>query len=214
MKYISIILILFFTGCTSKKAIVQKPLIVFLHGYGDNETQFAEFSKTFKGDYDTMLIRGFFDLKDDNYSFGELNYNEIDNTWFDKKDGLYSVYKLKDILKSETYKKIIIFGYSQGASLGYAMLLNYPEKFKTLVAINGYIDKNLLIERYKLDYDSLNILRLNGADDFLINSRMIEFSNNYLDSLKIQNTFIEHKDGHSFTDEHLKTAKEWILKTN
>lgn len=211
MKYISIILILFFTGCTSKKAIVQKPLIVFLHGYGDNETQFAGFSEAFKDDYDTMLIRGFFDLKNDNYSFGELNYNEVDNTWFTKKDGLYSVYKLKEILKSQN-KKIILVGYSQGASLGYAMVLNYPKRFKNLVAINGYIDKNLLIERYKLDYDSLNILRFNGADDFLINSKMVEFSNKYLDSLNIKNIFIEHKNGHSYTDEQLKTVKNWILK--
>lgn len=210
MKYLCLILIILFTGCANQKGIVEKPLIVFLHGYGENETHFLKFSKEFKNDYDVRLVRGFFDLKNDHYSFGKLNYNEDDNTWFDKKDGLYSVYKLKEELKGEK-GEIIFVGVSQGASLGYAMVLNYPEKFKRLVAINGYIDKNLLIERYKLNYDSINILRFNGSDDFLINPKMVGFSTNYLDSLKIENTFIEHTEGHSYTDEHLGIIKDWIL---
>lgn len=203
---------MFFIGCANKKNIETKPLIVFLHGYGDNENHFKAFSEQFEDDFETKLVRGFFDMKNNHYSFGKLNYNENKNTWFDKKDGLYSVFKLKEILKAES-KDIIIVGVSQGATLGYAMVLNYPERFKRLVAINGYIDQNLLIDRYQLRYDSLDILRFNGSNDYLINQKMTDFSTNYLDSLNIENTFIEHTNEHSYTDDDLNIIKEWIFKT-
>lgn len=213
MKYFYLIICFSFLGCGNQKCVKEKPLIVFLHGYGDNEDHFLKYSNEFKNDFDTQLMRGYFDLKNQTFSWGSIHYNEEKNTWFDKKDALYSIVKLRDALKVED-REIILVGMSQGATISYALGINYPDKFKTVVAINGYVDENLLLNRYHLTYDDSNFLRLNGSNDYIINQKMVETSSSILDSLKIENKLITHSEDHSYSEEQLNDIKNWIYKLN
>jgi predicted esterase len=209
MKYLLIISIFLFFGCANQKTVNEKPLLVFLHGYGGNKESLKELSDCFKDNYDIKLMEGFFDLKSNTYSWGDVLYDEKTNSWFERKSGLYSLYKLRDILGKEK-REIILIGESQGATMGLALLLNYPEQFKKAVSINGFIDEKLFIDRYKKNFDSLNVLRLNGTNDFIINEEMVNYSTRVLDSLHIEDSLILHNEQHSFTPVETETIKDWI----
>ena len=209
MKYLLIISLFLFFGCTNQKSINEKPLLVFLHGYGGNKESLKELSESFTDNYDIKLMEGFFDLKNNTYSWGDVLYDEKTNSWYDKKSGLYSMFKLRDILGKEK-RDIILIGESQGATMSLALLLNYPEQFKNVVSINGFVDEKLFIKRYKKNFDSLNVLRLNGTNDFIINEGMVNYSTKVLDSLHIKDSLILHNEQHSFTPVETHEIEDWI----
>lgn len=213
MRY-TILFLFILIGCKNEKEPTKKtmkPLLVFIHGYGGNENSFLELSNDLKNKYEIELLQGFYQLGANRYSWGNVTYNEITNTWFDKKEGLYSIFKLRDKFKDQR-REIILLGESQGASIGYALMLNYPNKFKKLIAINSYIDVNLLIKSRNLNYNESKILRFNSNNDIIINKKMVEFSSNLLDSLSINNNIIMHNKGHEYGKEELTIIKNWLSK--
>jgi len=200
-------------GCGQKQIEKEKPLLVFLHGYGDSKEHFNDLKKEFEGDFDILTLNGFFNLSDGNYSWGKVGYKEETNTWFDEKDGRYSTYKLRDYFKEER-REIILIGVSQGATIGYSLAINYPKTFKSLVAINGYAQKGLMINVYHPKYSGSRILRINGKNDFLINQNMVKTTTKILDSLDIENKIIEHQEHHSYSEKEIAIVKDWIYNLN
>lgn len=202
------VLCLLLSCSSSKQKTLDRHLLVFLHGYSGNQNNMLSLKDKLSKSYDTISILGFYKLSKNRYSWGSIVYNENDNTWFDKKSTLHSVFKLREILKKEN-REIIIVGESQGGSVGYALTLNYPDKFKTLVAVNSYIDHNLLLNKDH-NYNKTQIYRLNSDQDLLINSRMVNKSSSLLDSLGIEHTIFKHNKGHELGLEEEQEIINWI----
>ena len=59
----------------------------------------------------------------------------------------------------------------------------------------------------------MNVLRLNGTNDFIINQGMVNYSTKVLDSLNIKDSLILHNEQHSFTPVETEKIKEWISTT-
>ena len=215
MKYFILIPFLIIFGCGEKTAQEEKPLIVFLHGYGDSKEHFDSLKKEFEPEFDVLALNGFFNVSCNTYSWGKVLYNENSNTWFNQKDGRYSTFKLRSLFMEES-RKIILVGVSQGATIAYSLALNYPKTFKHLVAINGYAEEGLMVNLYHPKYDNSNFLRINGENDFIINQQMVDNTTRILDSLDIKNQLITHQQNHSYGAEETKALKEWIynLKTD
>ena len=209
MKYLYIISFFFLCSCGSKEKQDRKFTIVTLHGYNGSSKDFEEFSKSIDDSIEIKNLEGFFPIDEKRSSWADIKKIRINNSWFNEKDTYYSTVKIREILKGID-NEIILVGESQGATIGYSLIIRYPDFFKYLVSINGFVDSGSNFPRTVDDYSNVKILSLNATNDFIVTEEMLKYSTEYLNSLKIENTLVRHNEGHTYTTEEIKIFVDWI----
>src|SRR5690554_2645442 len=127
------------------------PLLVMLHGYGSDENDLFSFAQELP---EQLLIVS---------AKAPIAMQPFGNAWyeiyFDAGAGKFNndqqavaarelIAKFIDELV-ETYQvdaaNVTLLGFSQGSILSYAVALSYPEKVKNIIALSGYISKDMLV---------------------------------------------------------------------
>ena len=93
------------------------------------------------------------------------------------------------------------------------MALTYPEKVKNIIALSGYINKDILPEDlHKKDFSNLDFYCSHGSSDQVIPVSWARLTPPFLDSLNIKNQYSEFPVGHGVAPQNFYELKDWLIK--
>lgn len=202
------------------KAQVDNPvLLLLLHGYGSNEQDLFEFAPDLPDDLLIISARAPIKLDYGGYAWYTINFSADQNRFSDITEGITARELLADFIDNlqQTYHfdtdKSMIMGFSQGAILSYALALTYPKKIKNILAISGYINKDLVLLSDNLSsLKKLNFFCSHGTLDPVIPVDWARNSATYLQANHLNFQCKEYNAGHTVSYQNFLDIKHWIEK--
>lgn len=200
-----------------KNKLKKNPLLLLLHGYGSNEEDLFSFATELPDDYYIVSVRAPFDLMYGSYAWYAINFDADENKFSDLTQARNSrdliVNFLSEFVKEYPIdtENITLLGFSQGAILGYALALSYPEKFQKLVALSGYLNTEIAIDDYEnKEIEKLKIFASHGTDDQVIPVEWARKTKPLLEGYSISCTYKEYPIGHGVSPQNFYDFKSWL----
>ncbi|MBA3664632.1 MAG: dienelactone hydrolase family protein [Bacteroidetes bacterium] len=198
----------------------KTPVIIMLHGYGSNEEDLFDISKSFDERFLTVSLRAPFAAEGQGYSWYKLDFLPQKQFKYDYKQVKESRAKILAFISSfcKAYKadstQVFLLGYSQGTIMAYEVALAKPEKIKGVVALSGLI----LDETKKIKFDAFKLANVkffigHGNMDNVIDFKKGEEAAKYLQSKKNNVIFKSYDMPHAMVGKELNDIKSW-LKSN
>lgn len=122
----------------------DKPLVIFLHGYGGNETNLISFTSLLPANYNYLSVRAPLKAYQEGYQW----FNQRpDSAYYDGKteDLKSSAQVLEQFIEQATRKyqtkpsKVFLVGFSQGAMMSYEVALRHPQLVGGFAALSGHM---------------------------------------------------------------------------
>ncbi|MFK5957755.1 MAG: alpha/beta fold hydrolase [Lutibacter sp.] len=211
----------------SLKYIVREPniqtkntsLLILLHGYGSNEEDLFSFATELPDDLLIISTRAPQNLSFGSYSWYTINFTANEGKFSDIPEAITArdtIATFIDEIQQRYHispNKTFLLGFSQGTILSYAVALNYPNKVQKIIALSGYINPELLpSEVEKIDYSKLDFFISHGSVDQVIPADWAQKAPQFLNTLKIKNSYKEYPVGHGVAPQNFFDFKKWIEK--
>ncbi|WP_298247237.1 alpha/beta fold hydrolase [uncultured Christiangramia sp.] len=200
-----------------KVSVENAPALILLHGYGSDENDLFSFAEEMPEELFIISAKAPYPMQ----PFG--------NAWyaihFDNENGKFSddiqAIKSRDTIATfidqviENYpvdaSKINLLGFSQGSILSYAVALTYPEKIDNVIALSGYINKEIFGQDYlKNDLSQLSFYCSHGSEDQVIPVDWARRTKPFLENLGVDFTYSEFPVGHGVAPQNFFELKEWL----
>lgn len=198
----------------------KAPVIIMLHGYGSNEADLFELSKTIGDKFYVFSLRAPFKGKDVGYAWYDLNFLPNKQLSYNYEQLGESKAKILSFISNacKTYKadsnRVILMGFSQGAITAYEIALTNPKKIKGVIALSGR-----MLEETKqglTDQKEAQKLKLfigHGYSDNIIDIKEAEKANEFLTSKGFKEiSFKRYEMPHSISGGELNDIKTWLKK--
>jgi phospholipase/carboxylesterase len=186
-----------------KKEIKNPQVLFLLHGYGSNEMDLFSFAEYLPDELFIISIRAPKKLDFGGYAWYDIFLDSQNNKISDDQTALERVNELAVFMDqlAEKYlfsnKKMSLLGFSQGAILSYSLALHYPQKFKNVIALSGYINENIMpVQESINDYKNLDFFVSHGIYDDIIPIELARKIPPYLEARKIKYIYKEYPMGH------------------
>lgn len=196
------------------------PALVLLHGYGSNEEDLFSFASELPEEYYVISVRAPYLLGGYGYAWYALHFDGEMNKFSDDDQAIESrdkVVKHLDHLVSTLPidpTEITLIGFSQGCILSYAIALSYPEKVRRIVAMSGYLNKDIVKPGFESnDFSGLKIFASHGSSDQVVPVEWARMAKPILDSLEIDNVYKEYPVGHGVAPQNFWDVLNWLKTT-
>ena len=204
-----------------KKSVLTRgpyPALILIHGYGSNMDDLFSFSNYLPKQYTIISLQAPLESPFGGCAWYSINFDSNLKKWSDDKEALTSIRKIKDQLDyfTSTYElnplDISLMGFSQGAILSWALLLDYSSLFRRAICMSGYINQEIL-QKPLLEYRDVLAYCSHGLNDLTIPH---EWAQTSIESLKKNNPkvfFNTYPNGHNVSQENFESILSWIIKT-
>ena len=201
-----------------KKSAIENqknPSIILLHGYGSDENDLFSFAEYLPKKYTIISLRAPFETPMGGYCWFSINFNNSNEKWSDHKQAYQSILNLESQIDFFIQKynlepdQIDLLGFSQGAVLSWALLLDFSIKINRAVCLSGYIDKSLLKEDI-YSYRDIIAYSSHGTNDPVI---PFDWAKTSIESLKENNpnvVFNSFQDAHNVSQENFQSILNWL----
>lgn len=191
------------------------PSIFMLHGYGSNADDLFSFAPYLPQDHAILSLEAPIPLPQMGFAWYPIHFDAPQNQWTDIPQAkaaldmiLENIQELKEEHKLDP-NNITLLGFSQGAILSWALALNNPNQFRRIVALSGYVNKELI----NSNAVSFSAYASHGKADPVI---PFEWAKESIEPLarqykKIQ--FHSFEAGHTVTQENFVAILEWLKRT-
>jgi phospholipase/carboxylesterase len=201
-----------------KSSLTQNaPLLIMMHGYGSDENDLFSFSSELPEELFIISVRAPYPMQPYGNAWYAINFDENQGKWSDNEQAKQSrdlIAKFIDEAIAEypvNKNNVTLLGFSQGTILSYAVALTYPEKVKNVIALSGYINKDILPEGInKKDYSELDFYCSHGSVDQVIPVAWARQTAPFLNSLHIKHTYSEFPVGHGVAPQNFYELKNWL----
>lgn len=202
-----------------RPSILEKnvPLLVMLHGYGSDENDLFSFASELPEELLIISVRAPYPMQPFGNAWYAINFDAEKGKWSDNEQALSSVERISKFLDEviDTYdidvSKTTLLGFSQGSILSYAVALSYPKKVKNIIALSGYLNKDILPDNIDTKYIShLDFYCSHGNADQVIPPEWARQTQPFLNSLGIKNKYSEFPVGHGVAPQNFYEFKEWL----
>ena len=194
------------------------PLLIMMHGYGSDENDLFSFASELPEELFIISVRAPYPLEPYGNAWYAINFDAEQGKWNDneqarKSRDLISLFIDKAV---ETYpvnkNNVTLLGFSQGSILSYAVALTYPEKVKNIIALSGYVNKDILPENTEaLDYSNLDFYCSHGSVDQVIPVDWARQTPPFLSALNIKHKYSEFPVGHGVAPQNFYEFKNWLI---
>lgn len=195
------------------------PLLIMLHGYGSDENDLFSFAVELPEELLIISARAPYRMEPFGNAWYAINFDADKGKWNDNEQAKQSVELISKFIDEVTNEyavnknNITLLGFSQGSILSYAVALTYPEKVKNIVALSGYINKDILPKNLTgKDYTHLDFYCSHGSVDQVIPPDWARQTQPFLNALNIKNTYLEFPVGHGVAPQNFYEFKEWLQK--
>lgn len=195
----------------------KNPLLLLLHGYGSNEEDLFSFAKELPEEYYVISARAPHDMMYGSYAWYAINFDADENKFSDigqaraSRDIIANF--IDELVAHYTIdaQSVTLIGFSQGAILGYAVALSYPEKVHRLVAMSGYLNIEIAVDDFKdNDFSALKIFASHGTVDQVIPVEWARKSIPVIESFGIPVVYKEYPVGHGVAPQNFFDFKKWL----
>jgi phospholipase/carboxylesterase len=188
-----------------------------LHGYGSNENDLFSFSNELPQDYIVISLRAPHAMQPSGNAWYAINFDAQKGKFSDVEQAILSRKLVKTFLEEaiEAYpidkSKITLLGFSQGTILSFSLALSYPEIFKNVVGLSGYIDINMIETGYESkDFSHLKVYNSHGSEDQVIPIEWARQNKPLLDKLNVDTVYEEYPEGHGINPQNFQSLKNWL----
>ncbi|WP_228851704.1 alpha/beta hydrolase [Aegicerativicinus sediminis] len=193
------------------------PLLIMLHGYGSNEEDLFSFASELPEELFIISLRAPYDLMPYGYAWYSINFDAQQNKWSDDEQAILSREKVAKFIDYAIYtyninkENVTLLGFSQGTILSYSIALTYPTKVKNIIALSGYVNKNILPENFsEFNYSHLDFYCSHGSVDQVIPVDWARKTPEFLSSLNIKHSYTEYPVGHGVSPQNFYDFKNWL----
>ncbi len=195
----------------------KNPVLLLLHGYGSNEEDLFSFAQELPEEYYVISARAPYDLMYGSYAWFAINFDADENKFIDINQAKQS----RDLIANFIYELVshyaidanyvTLIGFSQGSTLCYAVALSYPKKVQRIVAMSGYLNTEMAIEKFENnDLSSLKVFASHGTVDQVIPVEWARKSIPTLESYGIEVVYKEYPVGHGVAPQNFFDFKNWL----
>jgi len=198
----------------------KAPTLIMLHGYGSNEQDLFSFAPEFDDSYLIVSARAPLSMQGGGHAWYEIGIEPGGTKFVNDGQALKSrdlIARFIDEVIADypaNPEQLVLFGFSQGAILSYAVSLSFPQKVSRVVAMSGYVHEELLEEGYeKNDFSHLRMYCSHGSVDQVVPVAWDRKTKPFLDSLNIENHYSEFPVGHGVCPQNFAEIKTWLDKS-
>lgn len=195
------------------------PLLIMMHGYGSDENDLFSFSSELPEELFIISVRAPYPMPPYGNAWYAINFDEVQGKWNDNEQAKQSRDLIANFIDEAIAEypvnknNVTLLGFSQGSILSYAVALTYPEKVKNIIALSGYVNKDILPEDINTrDYSNLDFYCSHGSVDQVIPVDWARQTSPFLNSLNITNKYSEFPVGHGVAPQNFYEFKEWLGK--
>jgi len=204
-----------------RESSLQKdsPLLIMLHGYGSDENDLFSFASELPQELFIISVRAPYPMKPYGNAWYAINFDAVQGKWSDNdqaKESRDLIAKFIDEA-TKTYpvnkNNVSLLGFSQGTILSYAVALTYPEKIRNVVALSGYINKDVFPKSIEnKDYSHLDFYCSHGIVDQVIPVDWARQTPPFLSHLNIKHQYSEFPVGHGVAPQNFYEFRDWLSK--
>lgn len=195
----------------------KNPLLLLLHGYGSNEEDLFSFASELPDEYYVVSARAPYNLQPYGHAWYAITFDADENKFSDNEQAIESrdlIARFINELVSDLpidFQDVTLIGFSQGTILSYAVALSYPEKIKSVIALSGYLNLDLLVPGYeKNDFSHLKMFVSHGTVDQVIPVEWARKAPDLLKNLGIDVSYKEYPIGHGVSPQNFYDLKNWL----
>lgn len=201
------------------------PLLLLLHGYGSNEEDLFSFAPQISTDYFIVSARAPYNMQPYGAAWYAINFDAAGSKFSDNEQARESMELLLKFIKElgEHYpineNDINLLGFSQGAILSMGLSLSYPQLFKKVIAMSGYLNEDLILHKEGLESRFRESEKTHNLPQFFIShgtmDQVVPYawaakSPAFLDDIKANYVFKEYPIGHGVSPENFHDMKAWL----
>lgn len=202
-----------------RKSIVTEnaPLLIMMHGYGSDENDLFSFASELPEELFIISVKAPYPMQPYGNAWYAINFDADMGKWNDNEQAKESRDLISKFIDEaiETYSvdknNVSLLGFSQGSILSYAVALTYPEKVKNIIALSGYINKDILPLDKAKDYSHLNFYCSHGSVDQVVPVDWARLTPPFLNSLNIKHQYSEFPVGHGVAPQNFYELKNWLI---
>lgn len=194
------------------------PLLIMLHGYGSDENDLFSFASELPEELFIISVRAPYPMQPYGNAWYAINFDADQNKWSDNEQAKQSCNVIAKFIDDAVLaypvnkNNVTLLGFSQGAILSYAVALTYPEKIKNIIALSGYVNKDILPENTSTsDYSNLDFYCSHGSVDQVIPVDWARRTAPFLNNLHIKNHYAEFPVGHGVAPQNFYEFKNWLM---
>ena len=195
------------------------PLLIMMHGYGSDENDLFSFASELPEELFIISVKAPHPMQPYGNAWYAINFDADKGKWSDNEEAIES----RDLIATfideavTTYpvnkNNVSLLGFSQGTILSYAVALTYPEKVKNIIALSGYINKDIFPQAIEnRDYSKLDFYCSHGSSDQVIPVNWARLTPPILDSLNITYKYSEFPVGHGVAPQNFYELKDWLIE--
>jgi len=188
-----------------------------LHGYGSDENDLFSFASELPEELFIISIRAPYPLPPYGNAWYAINFDADQDKWNDNEQAIQSRERISQFIDEAvgTYpvdpENVTLLGFSQGTILSYAVALTYPEKIKNVIALSGYINKDIISDDLKKsDFEHLDFYCSHGSMDQVIPVEWARQTPGFLTALNIKHQYGEFPVGHGVAPQNFYELKAWL----
>ena len=195
------------------------PLLIMMHGYGSDENDLFSFASELPEELFIISLKAPYPMQPYGNAWYAINFDADKGKWSDNEQAIESRDLIAKFIDEAvaTYpvnkNNVSLLGFSQGTILSYAVALTYPEKVKNIIALSGYINKDIFPKDIEnRDYSKLDFYCSHGSADQVIPVNWARLTSPILDSLNIKYKYSEFPVGHGVAPQNFYELKDWLNK--
>jgi phospholipase/carboxylesterase len=196
----------------------KPPLLLMLHGFGSNEQDLFSMAPMLNNKAMVVSLRAPISLPWGGFAWYEIDFNQLGGG---KMNNLEQARSSLQLLQQEIprihekygtdHNQTWLMGFSQGCILSYALSLNQPDRFSKVLALSGYILKELVPEKYPVDdLQNLDFFVSHGTQDEVLPVQWARSSAEVLEKLRINHQFREYPMGHGVNPACFDDIRKWM----
>ncbi|AZD85196.1 alpha/beta hydrolase [Pseudomonas chlororaphis] len=198
----------------------DRPLVIFLHGYGSNEEDLFGLKDGLPADYTYLSVRAPQTVEEGSYQwFHKQGEGAYDGVTAELADGakLIDEFVRQAVAKYHTRAdRVFLVGFSQGAIMSYELGLRHPQAVRGIAALSGKI---LPVLRSQLKsgegLEQLAIFIAHGTADMRLPYSDGSEADSLLRGLGLAPQFHAYPGiGHTISDSELQDLNRWLLSLN
>ncbi len=198
----------------------KNPVLLLLHGYGSNEEDLFSFAPQLPDHYYVISVRAPHQLPGYGHAWYEINFYGDASNFSNNEQARDSREKIVSFIDALQHKydidsdKITLIGFSQGCILSYGVALSYPEKIHRVVAMSGYLNKEIVTGGFESrDFSQLKMFVSHGSSDQVVPVDWARMSKPILDEVGIDYIYKEYPVGHGVAPQNFFDVLDWLNKT-
>lgn len=193
------------------------PLLILLHGYGSNKEDLFSFAEELPDELLIVSAQAPNNMGFGSYAWYAINFDASQGKFSDliqAKSAIDKIALFIDDIKNKyntNKEKTFLLGFSQGAILSYSISFLHPNKVNHVIALSGYVNKDLLPEKLP-ESNTTDYYISHGVVDQVIPVAWAKESKSFLDTLNLESVYSEYNVGHGVAPQNFYSFKEWIEK--